>query len=108
MKFVKPLTLFKEVIKGQDKARQASDVVDTKLPGRFLCTHVGRGCVGLSLSDSNNNTSIPLAPRKNKRVVVYLQEIIPQYNVEGLVVAYPSVGNTVIPNGAQVKAFIDD
>ncbi|KAK0576301.1 hypothetical protein LWI29_015109 [Acer saccharum] len=103
MKFFQPLTLFKEVSR---TSRQASDM---KQPGRFLCTHFGRGYVGLSHSDWDGAIVDFLAPVRKKKLVDKLQELIPRYNVEALVVAYhPSIRNRVKPNGAQVKGFIDD
>ncbi|KAK1555517.1 hypothetical protein Q3G72_027522 [Acer saccharum] len=70
MKFFQPLTLFKEVSR---TSRQASDM---KQPDRFLCTHFGRGFVGLSHSDWDGAMLDFLAPVRTKKLVDKLQESV--------------------------------
>ncbi|KAF5478266.1 hypothetical protein F2P56_004841 [Juglans regia] len=102
MRYVKPLNLFRDLVKSNVETR-----------GRLLGLDVGEKYVGLAVSDPHNKTASPLSVliRKQPKIDLMIsdfQSLISELSLVGFVVGDTSnkihgYGNTV-----QVKLFIDD
>ncbi|KAH6799556.1 hypothetical protein C2S51_036040 [Perilla frutescens var. frutescens] len=102
MKYLKPLKLYREVLKSNEVKR-----------GRLLGLDVGDKYVGLSVSDANNKIASPLSVLVRKKTNIDListdfETLISGLSLEGLVIGYPFDRQKSSPNAVQVKLFIDD
>ncbi|KAK2989111.1 hypothetical protein RJ640_018900 [Escallonia rubra] len=102
MKYMKPINLFKELLK-PNALRQ----------GRLLGLDVGDKYVGLAVSDVHNEIASPLSVLLRKKTNMDLmatdfQSLISELSLEGFVIGYPFVRQRGTPDAIQVKLFVDD
>lgn len=102
MKYVKPVTLFQELLKSQAQSRS-----------RLLGLDVGDKYVGLAVSDVNNRIASPLSVLLRKKTNIDLmasdfQLLISQLSLSGFVVGCPLDRQRSCADAVQVKLFIDD
>ncbi|XP_022957830.1 uncharacterized protein LOC111459253 [Cucurbita moschata] len=102
MKYVRPLNLFRDLLKGNALER-----------GRFLGLDVGDKYVGLAVSDPDNKIASPLSVLFRKKTNMHLmaldfQRLISELSLSGFIVGYPFDGQRRNADAVQVKIFIDD
>lgn len=103
MRYVKPLSLFQDLL-----------MAHTKKKGRLLGLDVGDKYVGLAVSDSSNKIASPLSVLLRKKtnidlMATDLQSLVSEFPLLGFVVGCPldrfRGGN---PEDVQMKVFIDE
>ncbi|KAJ0105980.1 hypothetical protein Patl1_17779 [Pistacia atlantica] len=87
MKYVKPLNMFRDILKSKVLER-----------GRLLGLDVGDRYVGLAVSDSKNKIASPL----------WSSIEVSEFNLKGFIVGYPSNRQQNTPDAMQVKLFIEE
>lgn len=102
MKYMKPLNLFRDLLKRNARER-----------GRLLGLDVGDKYVGLAVSDPDNKIASPLSVLIRKKTNMHLvaedlQRMISELSLAGFIVGYPSNRLWRHPHSVQVKIFIDD
>ncbi|KAK9699705.1 hypothetical protein RND81_08G190500 [Saponaria officinalis] len=102
MKYLKPLSLFREL--------QKTNALEQ---GRFLGLDVGDKYVGLAVSDSDNKIATPLSVLLRKKSNIGLMandfvSLISEFSLTGFIVGCPFDMQRPTPDAAQVKVFIDD
>lgn len=102
MKYVKPLNLFRDLMKKNSVER-----------GRLLGLDVGDKYVGLAVSDFHNKVASPLSVLLRKKSNIDLmasdfQSLISEFPLVGFVVGCPYDKLGGAPDAVQVKLFIDD
>ncbi|KAF5729233.1 hypothetical protein HS088_TW21G01392 [Tripterygium wilfordii] len=102
MKYVKPLNLFRELLKTKGLER-----------GRLLGLDVGDKYVGLAVSDPHNKIASPLSVLLRKKSTIDLtvcdfQNLISELSLEGFVVGFPFDRQRIPRDAVQIKLFIDD
>lgn len=103
MKYLKPVTLFQELLKSQAHSSC-----------RLLGLDVGDKYVGLAVSDINNRIASPLSVLIRKKTNIDLmasdfQLLISQFSLSGFIVGYPfDRQQRRTRDAVQVKLFIDD
>ncbi|XP_052210897.1 uncharacterized protein LOC127813846 [Diospyros lotus] len=101
MKYVRPLTLYQELLKRNEVER-----------GRLLGLDVGDKYVGLAVSDTDNKIASPLSVLLRKKSNIDLmatdfQSLISELSLAGLVFGYPFNRQRKCPEGVPMKLFID-
>ncbi|XP_062146881.1 uncharacterized protein LOC133854650 [Alnus glutinosa] len=102
MRYVKPWTLFHDLLKSNAVER-----------GRLLGLDVGDKYVGLAVSDPHNQIASPLSVLLRKKSNIGLmasdfQSLISELSLVGFVVGCPFDRQRSSPDAVQVKLFIDD
>ncbi|CAA2975236.1 pre-16S rRNA nuclease isoform X2 [Olea europaea subsp. europaea] len=102
MKYLKPLNLFRELLKSNEIKKS-----------RLLGLDVGDKYVGLAVSDVKNKIASPLSVLPRKKTNIHLmagdfESLISELNLTGFVVGYPFDRQKSSPGAVQVKLFIDD
>ncbi|KAK9698595.1 hypothetical protein RND81_08G115900 [Saponaria officinalis] len=102
MKYLKPLSLFREL--------QKTDALER---GRFLGLDVGDKYVGLAVLDSDNKIAIPLSVLLRKKSNIGLMandfvSLISEFSLTSFIVGCPFDRQRPRADAAQVKVFIDD
>ncbi|KAL5551650.1 hypothetical protein UlMin_002259 [Ulmus minor] len=98
MKYVKPLSLFKDLLKSEE---------------RLLGLDVGGKYIGLAVSDVHNKIASPLSVLLRKKSNIDLmaddfQSLISELSLGGFVVGFPFDRQRSSPDSVQVKLFIDE
>ncbi|KAI9186884.1 hypothetical protein LWI28_021893 [Acer negundo] len=103
MKFVKPLNLFKELLR-----------IEPSRCGRLLGLYIKDKHVDLAMSDPDNINAVPLSTvliAKSEEfmpiMVRMFQNVIKAIKPEGIIVGYPYISFKAKPNGAEIENFID-
>ncbi|XP_065858302.1 uncharacterized protein [Euphorbia lathyris] len=101
MKYVKPLALFRDLLKAKANG------------GRLLGLDVGDKYVGLAISELDNKIASPLGVLMRKQSNINdmasdFQTLISQLSLAGFVVGYPFDRQKTSPTAVQVKLLIDD
>ncbi|VVA30091.1 PREDICTED: Holliday junction [Prunus dulcis] len=102
MRYVKPLSLFQDLVRGNALER-----------GRLLGLDVGDKYVGVAVSDIHNKIASPLSVLLRKKSTLDMmaddfQSLISELSLEGFIVGYPFDRQRRSPDAVQVKLFIDD
>ncbi|PIA33080.1 hypothetical protein AQUCO_04200083v1 [Aquilegia coerulea] len=102
MKYVKPLTLFRDLLKASSPER-----------GRLLGLDVGNKYVGLAVSDSHNKIASPLSVLVRKKTNIDLmakdfQTLISELSLGGLVIGCCYDRQHSSLEAVQVKLFVKD
>ncbi|PSS04168.1 Pre-16S rRNA nuclease [Actinidia chinensis var. chinensis] len=102
MKYVKPLSLFQELMKTTPLERR-----------RLLGLDVGDKYVGLAVSDTSNQIASPLSVLLRKKSNIDLmagdfQSLISELSLKAFIFGYPFDRCRRSPDAVQVKCFIDD
>lgn len=102
MRYMKPLSLFQDLLKSNALER-----------GRLLGLDVGDKYVGLAVSDPDNKIANPLSVLLRKKSNISLmaadfQSLISEFSLVGFVVGCPFDRNYNSRDAAQVKIFLDD
>ncbi|XP_038875331.1 putative pre-16S rRNA nuclease isoform X1 [Benincasa hispida] len=102
MKYVKPLNLFRDLLKRNGLEH-----------GRLLGLDVGDKYVGLAVSDPDNKIASPLSVLIRKKTKMHLmaedfERLISKFSLAGFIVGYPSLRLRRNPDAVQVKIFIDE
>ncbi|WJX54887.1 hypothetical protein P8452_40719 [Trifolium repens] len=102
MRYVKPLELFRDLMKTTQKER-----------GRLMGLDVGDKYVGLALSDFDNKIASPfsvLVRKKNNAGLMAddFKNLISTYSLKGFVIGLPYSWHLVSSDACQVNVFIDN
>ncbi|CAK7335534.1 unnamed protein product [Dovyalis caffra] len=102
MRYVRPLSLFRELLK--------TNVIKK---GRLLGLDVGDKYVGLAVSDPLNKIATPLSVLLRKKTNIELmatdfQSLISELSLEGFIVGYPFDRQRCAPDAVKMKLFVDD
>ncbi|KAH9625868.1 hypothetical protein KSS87_010629, partial [Heliosperma pusillum] len=102
MKYMKPLSLFRELQKTNALER-----------GRFLGLDVGDKYVGLAVSDSDNKIATPLSVLLRKKSNIDLMagdflSLISEFSLTSFIVGCPFDRQRPSADAAQIKVFVDD
>ncbi|CAL2260182.1 unnamed protein product [Prunus armeniaca] len=102
MRYVKPLSLFQDLVRGNALER-----------GRLLGLDVGDKYVGVAVSDIHNKIASPLSVLLRKKSTLDMmaddfQSLISELSLEGFIVGYPFDRQRRSPDAVQVNLFIDD
>ncbi|PON84594.1 Polynucleotidyl transferase, ribonuclease H-like superfamily protein [Trema orientale] len=102
MRYVKPLSLFKDVLKTDGLERS-----------RLLGLDVGSKYIGLAVSDINNKVASPLSVLLRKKSNIELmaddfQCLISELSLEGFVVGFPFDRQRGTSDSVLVKLFVDE
>ncbi|KAL2936479.1 putative pre-16S rRNA nuclease [Bienertia sinuspersici] len=102
MRYVKPLTLFQDLLK-----------TNAAKHGRILGLDVGDKYVGLAVSDPENKIAMPLSVLLRKKFNIDMMaadftSLISEFSLSGFVVGCPFDRQRPSPDAVQVKVFVDD
>ncbi|KAG9144250.1 hypothetical protein Leryth_027294 [Lithospermum erythrorhizon] len=108
MRYMKPASLFQELVKSKALQR-----------GRFLGLDVGDKYVGVSVSDEHNKIALPGSVLLRKKEIIDLMATdfqcmislfftISELSIAALVVGYPFDRHRSSPDAVQVNLLIDD
>ncbi|KAK9699704.1 hypothetical protein RND81_08G190600, partial [Saponaria officinalis] len=102
MKYLKPLSLFREL--------QKTNALEQS---RFLGLDVGDKYVGLAVSDSDNKITTPISVLLRKKSNIGLMandfvSLISEFSLTGFIVGCPFDRQCPSADAAQVRVFIDD
>ncbi|KAF4403840.1 hypothetical protein G4B88_014296 [Cannabis sativa] len=102
MRYVKPLSLFQDLLKTNGLER-----------GRLLGLDVGSKYIGLAVSDINNKIASPLSVLLRKKSNIELMAddlkcLISELSLEGFVVGFPLDRRKSTTESVLVKLFIDE
>lgn len=102
MRYVKPLSLFRDLLKTDPLER-----------GRLLGLDVGSKYIGLAVSDIDNNVASPLSVllRKKSNILTMagdFQTLISELSLEGFVVGVPFDRHRRTDYSVLVKLFVDE
>ncbi|GAB2225479.1 hypothetical protein Droror1_Dr00006271 [Drosera rotundifolia] len=102
MKYVKPLSLFQDLVKTRALEK-----------GRLLGLDVGDKYVGLAVSDDKNEIAAPLSVLVRTKTNIDLmvsdfQCLISELSLVGFIVGLPFDRRRSTPDSVQIKVFVDD
>ncbi|KAL9254152.1 putative pre-16S rRNA nuclease [Drosera capensis] len=102
MKYVKPLSLFQDLVKTRALEK-----------GRLLGLDVGNKYVGLAVSNDTNKIAAPLSVLVRTKtnidlMVSDLQCLISELSLVGFIVGLPFDRQRSTPDSLQIKVFVDD